>query len=167
MPSRGRYLVEIREWGVVTACLHALLPAPKRCVERVPMTLRTICTIGIAIIVDTALTWAAQRGHTKIPPEHESGPGRASRRLWSLKSCGMGGTDGLVRRDARNWGPRNAVHLMWWSSRVWPAFTLRARCATEVERSPCCCRADDLDGPIETRCSRMEFARPVFEASGA
>ena len=29
----------------VTACLHALLPAPKRCVERVPMTLRTICTI--------------------------------------------------------------------------------------------------------------------------
>ena len=27
--------MEIREWGVVTACLHALLPAPKRCVERV------------------------------------------------------------------------------------------------------------------------------------
>ena len=65
MQSRGRYLVEIREWGVVTAWLHALLPAPKRCVERVPMTLRTICTIGIAIIVDTALTWAAQRGHAQ------------------------------------------------------------------------------------------------------
>ena len=68
VPIPGR--VAAREWGVVTTCLHALLPAPKRCVERVPMTLRTICTIGIAIIVDTALTWAAQRGHAEMPPEH-------------------------------------------------------------------------------------------------
>jgi hypothetical protein len=25
----------------------------------------------------------------------------------------MGGTDGLMRRDARNWGPKNADQLMW------------------------------------------------------
>jgi hypothetical protein len=73
--------------------------------------------------------------------------------------CGMGGTYGLVRRDARNWGPRNAVHLMWWSSRVRPAFTFRARCATEVERSPCCCRADDLDGPFAARTSLLANPR--------